>query len=317
VIELTQNRVGIAIGDVVGHGVRAAAVMGQLRTALRAYALEDYAPGQVLEQVDRLLQSIRGRSMATAAYGIFDPEDASLCLSSAGHLPPVVMRPDEPPRLLDMELGPPLGAMPYASYGERATTLDEDELVLLYTDGLVEVRGEPIDRGLDRLLAVVAGSPSPEHACRKVVRELVPREGASDDIAFVALQNEAVPDELLLYLPTVPPVLTQVRQSLRRWMRARGATKQVVDAVVLACGEACANAIEHAYSPNPSFFTLEARADGDDLSFAVRDHGHWRPPRGQNRGRGLSIMEALMDSVEVKRTRAGTEILMRSTVSGR
>jgi anti-sigma regulatory factor (Ser/Thr protein kinase)/putative methionine-R-sulfoxide reductase with GAF domain len=311
VIELAQGRVAIAIGDVVGHGVRAAALMGQLRTALRAYALEDYSPGQALERLDRLLQSIRGRGMATAAHATFDPDNGKLHFASAGHPPPLVIAPGEEPRLIETAPAAPLGALPYSTYTDDEITLAEGEIFVLYTDGLVEVRGEAIDAGFERLIETVRGAATPEQACRQLVRELVPREGAADDIAFVALQREPVTDKLLLRLPASPSVLVQVRRALRRWLRAYDVASEKVDFITLACGEACANAIEHAYSPATAFFELEAKASNGTFTFAVRDLGQWRPPRGENRGRGLTIMESVMDGVDVNSTSNGTEVLMR------
>jgi serine phosphatase RsbU (regulator of sigma subunit) len=190
VVELPHGSVGIAIGDVVGHGVRAAALMGQLRTALRAYALEGYEPRKVLEKLDRLLQSIRGPGMATAAYATFEPEARKLRFASAGHMPPAMTARDGDPRLVETSPGVPLGAIPnYSGYAEQEVTIEAGEIFLLYTDGLVEVRGESLDVGFDRLLDVMRGASSPQRLCHEIVGSLVPRKGARDDIAFVALQS--------------------------------------------------------------------------------------------------------------------------------
>jgi serine phosphatase RsbU (regulator of sigma subunit)/anti-sigma regulatory factor (Ser/Thr protein kinase) len=316
VMELPRGCVGIAIGDVVGHGVRAAALMGQLRTALRAYALEGYEPGQVLERLDGLLHSLRGHGMATAAYGKFEPEDGKLRFASAGHPPPAVAAKDGDPRLVEISPGVPLGAFPYSSYSESELTLGHGEMFLLYTDGLVEVRGESLDTGLGRLLEAIRGAPSPERMCHQIVRRLVPREGARDDIAFVVLQSEPVPEKLSLRLPAEPSVLAQVRQALRRWLRAHGARDGEIELITLACGEACANAIQHAYSPGPAFFEVVARMDDGQITLAVRDSGEWRGARDPARGRGLEIMESVMDAVEINASPQGTEIWMRRSRAG-
>jgi serine phosphatase RsbU (regulator of sigma subunit)/anti-sigma regulatory factor (Ser/Thr protein kinase) len=311
VIELPGGNIGVAIGDVVGHGVKAATLMGQLRTALRAYALDGYEPGDVLERLDRLLQSIRGRGMATAAYAMFEPDSRKLLMSSAGHLPPAIAAPGGENRLLDISPGPPLGAQSYPSFPVTETALEEAEVFLLYTDGLIERRGEHLDEGFGRLLEALEGASSAERACRQLVRELVPREGAHDDIAFVAIQSAPIPTELLITLPADPSVLAQARRALRRWLRARGVAGEDIEMVTLACGEACANAIEHAYSPAPAAFELKGRIDDGELELSVRDIGHWRAPRGMNRGRGLAIIESVMDAVEVSATDQGTQVLMR------
>jgi serine phosphatase RsbU (regulator of sigma subunit) len=189
VIDLPRGQVGIAIGDVVGHGVRAATLMGQLRTALRAYALEDHPPGLVLERLDRFLQSIRGPGMATAAYATFDPDGGKLRFASAGHPPPAMAAPDGARRFVETSPNVPLGVLPESSYAEQELTLGDGQMFLLYTDGLIEVRGESLDVGLDRLLDVMRGASTPQRLCNQIARALVPREGARDDIAFVALQS--------------------------------------------------------------------------------------------------------------------------------
>jgi anti-sigma regulatory factor (Ser/Thr protein kinase) len=98
---------------------------------------------------------------------------------------------------------------------------------------------------------------------------------------------------------------------MRRWLRDRGADDGAITEITLAVNEACANAIEHAYPPRPAMFELTARAVGDELVITVRDAGRWRPPRGEDRGRGLTIIETAMDGVEVNTTAEGTELVMR------
>jgi putative methionine-R-sulfoxide reductase with GAF domain len=189
VMDLNGDCVGIAIGDVVGHGVRAASLMGQLRTALRAYALDGYGPAEVLERLDRLLQSIRGRGMATAAYATFDPEQRRLRFAAAGHPPPALAPPETPGRLVETSPNLPLGVMPDWRYEEQEVTLSEGDMFLLYTDGLIEMRGKSLDTGLGLLLEAMQGASTPHRLCNQIVRTLVPQEGARDDIAFVALQS--------------------------------------------------------------------------------------------------------------------------------
>jgi anti-sigma regulatory factor (Ser/Thr protein kinase) len=204
-----------------------------------------------------------------------------------------------------------LGTLPYCSYVESEATVAGGEIVLFYTDGLVEVRGEPLGDGLARLLSAVSGARSAELACQQVTQSLVSPEGAPDDVAVVALQSAPVPAELKLRFPADPTVLARIRQTLRRWLHEMGAEPDESGAIVLACGEACANAIEHAYSPVSASFELEATSSEGLIELAVRDAGRWRAPRGNNRGRGLTIMEATMDQLEVRQTGDGTEVLMR------
>lgn len=309
-IELPRGLVGIVIGDVVGHGIKAATLMGQLRTVLRSYALEGHPPGRTLELVDRFVITAAESAMATAIYAVFDPESNRLHFATAGHLPPVLIAA-QGARLVDVAPSPPLGAFPYGVCAEHQLVLGAGETLMLYTDGLVERRGIPLTQGLDALLEVVADATSPEEACLLSFEQMVPVSGPSDDAAVITLQNTPVPAELRLELPADPKVLSDIRRALRRWLRHHGADGEEIAEVTLAVNEACANAIEHAYSPAPAAFELDGRVEGNRVLISIRDGGRWREPRGANRGRGFTIMEAAMDHVEVKPGDDGTEVLMR------
>jgi anti-sigma regulatory factor (Ser/Thr protein kinase)/putative methionine-R-sulfoxide reductase with GAF domain len=310
VIQLPHGLVGIAIGDVVGHGIRAAALMGEVRFALHAYALEGHPPGRTLELVDRYVQTMREHPMATAAYAVFDTETGSLRLATAGHVPPIIFGPTRA-EVLDVEPGAPLGAFPYGSCPEHALALATGEMILMYTDGLVERRGNALAQGIDELLAIVKTGDTAEQACRNAMERLVPPEGLDDDVAMLVLHNLPVAARLRLHLPANPKALADVRQIVRRWLRERGAGGDDVNEITLAVGEACANAVEHAYSPGPAWFELEATESGGEVTIAVRDAGRWREARGENRGRGLRIIDAAMSDVDLTPTSDGTEIVMR------
>jgi anti-sigma regulatory factor (Ser/Thr protein kinase)/putative methionine-R-sulfoxide reductase with GAF domain len=309
VIELPRGRLGIAIGDVVGHGTRAAALMGQLRTALHAYALESNGPGRALDLVDRFMESIGG-GMATAAYGVFDPQTGGLTLATAGHLPPIVAS-EAGARVLDIVPAPPLGAFPYGSYAETELSLESGSTIVLYTDGLVERPGVSVSDGIEKLADIVRRAGSVEDACVLAMDRLVPPGGARDDVAILALRNLPVPATLDLRLPADPGVLSSMRHTLRRWLVARGATRTDLTEITMAVSEACANAIEHAYSPGPNEFHLHGSGGDGSVTLIVRDTGRWREPRGYDRGRGLGIMDAAMDKVDIDRSAAGTVITMR------
>ena len=151
VMELPRGKVGVVIGDVVGHGIAAAALMGRLRTALHAYAIESHGPGRTLELVDRFVQSLNEPAMATAAYAVFDTYISKICYATAGHLPPIVISGADT-RMLDVTPAPPLGAFPYGRCPEHELELGSGEMLFLYTDGLVERRGMPLNLGIDALV---------------------------------------------------------------------------------------------------------------------------------------------------------------------
>ncbi len=195
VFELPHGRIGVAIGDVVGHGIRAAALMGQLRTALHAYAIQGHGPGRTLELVDRFVHLMADEAMATAAYAVLDPETGQVRFASAGHLPPIVAGAGRA-RVIETEPAAPLGAFPYGSSTEHELSLAGGEMLVLYTDGLIERAGAPLDGSIDQLIEILSDASSPESACELAIDQLVPLEGLRDDAAIVAVENGDVPDEL-------------------------------------------------------------------------------------------------------------------------
>jgi anti-sigma regulatory factor (Ser/Thr protein kinase) len=317
VIDLPGGQVGLAIGDVAGHGLRAAALMGQLRTGLRAYALDGHPPAGTLKRLDRLLQTIAGRGMATAAYAVLDPATGTLRYASAGHPPPVIVRGGTEASLLGISTAPPLGTLPFATYSEVEIMLEPGDTILLYTDGLIERRSEPLTDGLERLRVLASTPASADQLCQRVTHELVPAGGGDDDIAVVALRIVPVEAAMSVRFAADPEVLAQMRRMLGRWLQAHGAQPSEIDVLTLACGEACANAIQHAYAPGLAYFELEAvHADGL-VTLTVRDTGRWREPRGVTRGRGLKMIEAAVDELAVTTGEEGTEVVMRHRLGSR
>ncbi len=317
VIELPRSQVGVVIGDVVGHGLDAATLMSELRTALHAYALDGNGPARTLELVDRFAVSLDRDVMATAAFALVDGEAGVVRYASAGHLPPVFVSPDGVGRLIEVPLAPPLGTFGFKHCSEHELPFGPGETLMLYTDGLVERPGIPLRRSLAELVDVVRGARSPEEACLLTMDRLVPYRGPRDDVAVIAVRNDPVPAVLDVELPADPSMLGRVRQMLTRWLTAQGLEREVQAEILIAVSEACANAVEHAYGPSRGRFEVRARrigepeSGGDSIEVAVSDTGRWRPARGENRGRGLKIMEAAMDSLDVRAADGGTEILMR------
>jgi anti-sigma regulatory factor (Ser/Thr protein kinase)/putative methionine-R-sulfoxide reductase with GAF domain len=306
--ELPRGRLGIAIGDVVGHGLRAASLMGQLRTALRSYALEDHSPGRTLQLVDRYTRALSDMAMATAAYAILDPETGALQLASAGHLPPIVLG-NGAGRVIDVVTSPPLGAFPYSSWADQDDSLSDGEILLFYTDGLVERPGTALTASIERLLSTTAGATSAEDACARAVEQVLPF--GRDDMALVAMPYSALPAELTMRVAAEPPVLADIRRTLRRWLNDQSVTAADTREILLAVSEASANAIEHAYSPAPAEFVVRATCENGELAFVVADQGTWRNPRGEHRGRGLKVIRAAMDEVQINTSGDGTEVVMR------
>ncbi|HEY2768568.1 MAG TPA: SpoIIE family protein phosphatase [Solirubrobacteraceae bacterium] len=314
-IVLPGGCVGLAIGDVVGHGVRAATLMGELRAALRAYALvEPASPGAALERLNALVASTHGAGMvATLLYMVIDPESARVRFASAGHLPPLLMSADGETRFLDHRSAPPLGAIEHANFRAWESHLSVGDTVLLYTDGLVERRGEAIDVGLQRLRDALSTAPGDlERLCSHVLARAPGGPGVSDDMALLAVRLSAPAEgRLELDFPAEPESVSLARHRLERWLQEMGIGEDDVFAIKLAVSEACANAVEHAYGPESGrVFHLFAERSGGDVVVQVSDRGRWRTPRGSQRGMGLKMIEQLMDTVEVQHLAAGTTVRM-------
>jgi PAS domain S-box-containing protein len=310
VFDVGDGRIGLVIGDVAGRGVQAAAVMAQLRNALRAYALDSHPPADALQRLNRLAWTLDRSVMATVIYLVFDAGSGIVELANAGHLPPLVRHPDGSTDFVEQGRSVPLGALPSMAYSEVEFHLEPGSVLLLYTDGLVEERRVPIDHGLTRLARSVRNEHDDLDAlCDHLLATV---DDAEDDVAMLALEPlPVVAEALQLTMPADPLMLVSVRRSLRRWLIACEATDQESYDIVLACNEACANAIEHAYGPGDGSVTMDAALSDHEVSITVRDFGRWREPRGDNRGRGLPLIEAVMDSLTVaKADGEGTEVRM-------
>jgi GAF domain-containing protein len=185
-VPVAQGRVALLIGDVMGRGVQAAAVMGQLRAMARALLGVDASPAQVLTRLDLALPLLEGDHLATAAIALLDPAKRTLTLASAGHLPPLLVRADGTTTFIRVEPGPPLG-VGNGTFVERRLQLPADSTVLFYTDGLVEGLTLPVDDGMRLLAEASAGSSGPEGLCDVALRALGRDKIADDDTALLAV----------------------------------------------------------------------------------------------------------------------------------
>jgi len=311
VFPLVAGQVALVIGDVMGHGVAAAALMAQLRTALRAYALEGHEPAAVAERLNHLLIPLRPTSMTTLAYVVLDTERETARMISAGHPPPLVALPGEAPQYLNVEGDPPLGVAPGHRFTEHTFSLPADSRLVMVTDGAIEVRGEPLDAGLERLRAQAAELPSPPALCDAVTA----RPSHEDDLAVIAVRVAALPEHFRSAWPADAGALRVLRQSLRRWLGKWGADPDEIYDITVAVQEASANAVEHAYAPGSAAFEVDAHHDDGVITVIVHDRGQWREARGgDQRGRGLPIMESLMEKVDVERTEHGTTVRLKRTL---
>ena len=310
VLRLPAGRVGVVMGDVVSRGLPAAAAMGQMRTALRACANDGSPPADVLRRLNDLVRSGENPEMATVAYAVLDPVGGEMVYSLAGHPPPLVLGHDGATRFLDQDRGGPVGVVTGAGFRQAADALRPGDTLLLYTDGLVERRGQSLDEGFRDLERTAGkGSRWPDELCDQLVAEL---GNVPDDVAVLAVGLIAASDgPLELRVRAIPESLSAMRRSLGSWLDGAGADEDEAYDVVVAVGEAAANAVEHAYGPTEAEFEVSVEVDGGDVQITVTDQGRWRPARGRNRGRGMDLMEQLMDEVRVETGEGGTAVIMR------
>ncbi len=309
---LPTGRVCIAVGDVVGRGLRAAAVMGRLRSALRAHALgHQNDPALVIDLVDRQLRHFDPGEMATVVVAVLEPSFDRLHLSSAGHPAPLLAAGGGPARYLEVAHDPPLGVAPRRRRRSVTVDLPPGAVVCFYTDGLVERRGRSLEDRLELLKKAVLPAPA-EQVCTTVMGQLIGLEQAADDVALLVVRrHDSRTEPLEMTVPAVPPSLSLIRAAVRRWLDDAGAGPADVTDILLAVGESTTNVVEHAYGPAGGTVSVRVELDGPDVIVTVRDTGQWRSPRGSNRGRGTSIMEATGDAFVIDHGPDGTEVVIR------
>lgn len=312
VIAIDSGRVGLVMGDIAGKGLAAASMVGRLRSAMRAYALEGHPPAEVVSRLNQLVWSeLEDSQMATLVYLEIDPGTGDITWVNAGHPPPLVLSRDGP-AFLDGPRSVPLGVMPFPTFEIGTAVLAGDSTLLLYTDGLVERPGELLDHGFDRLATAVADSGrGAEELCDHVLERLVPAGAMADDVALLSLHMPLLSERFSLSLPSQPEELASMRALLRRWLRNAEATEQDVAEILAATGEAAANAIEHSGNGGTEPFEIEGVVEDGQVAITVRDTGNWHEKRTKGRGRGLIMMRQLMESVDITPSETGTTVHLR------
>ncbi|MFJ1703916.1 SpoIIE family protein phosphatase [Kitasatospora sp. NPDC088346] len=305
VVPLSSGRVALVVGDVMGHGIRAAATMGQLRTVARTLATLDLAPEQVLTRLDETAMGIGEGQFATCVCAVYDPVERTCTIASAGHLPPVAVAPDGSARILDVPPGVPLGVGGVA-FSAVEFTLPQGGLIALYTDGLVEKRGRDLDEGiglLSRTLAVRGRTL--EESCDAALAALV-ADGTDDDIAMIMARVLPVPSDRIATLPLAGdgPLPGRARRFTRATLAAWGLSA-VSDYAELMVSELVTNAMLHADAPRrlrlfrDRYLTLEVSDAGRQSprmrSSAEEDEG----------GRGMHLVSELAHRWGTRQTRNG------------
>lgn len=313
VITLGAGRTAVVIGDVMGRGVRAAAVMGQLRTAVRAYARLDLPPHEVLQLLDGLAAEIDASQIATCVYAVHDPNEGRLVYASAGHPPILVRDEDGTVRRAEEPTGPPLGMGGWL-HTSGSIALPPGSTAVLYTDGLVERRREDIDEGMAALERALSGATgTPQVVCDRLLRSLGVTAEHDDDVAVLVLQHPArVGGDAELFHNAALDLLGGTEAAPRARAFASGVLAswrfptELHDLGVLAVSELVANSLQHGTPP----MRLRLRRTDRRLIVEVTDGDEHLPRRRRaetedEAGRGISIIATIASSWGSRRTPDG------------
>jgi PAS domain S-box-containing protein len=299
---LPDGRVAIAVGDIVGRGLHAAARMGRVSTALRAYAHDSASPADAVERLDRLVTAEDIVEFATLLLIFLDPGTGAGRACSAGHPPPLLVGAGGTD-IVAVAAGPPIG-IGSASRPETALTVPHGATLVAYTDGLVERRTVALDAGIERVREAAAGGrpgESAEQLVERVIAGVIGAGATDDDVALVAVRR--LGPELQRTFPAEPPAVAAARHEVTAFAYAHGFADQLVGDLALAISEACTNVVVHAYRdhPGPGPMHVTARLDGGALEVTVADEGGGVRPRGDSPGvgLGLQIMSRTAESCEV------------------
>ena len=320
VLPVGDDGIGIIVGDCVGRGLSAAAVMGQLRSSARALLLTGASPARLLEQLDSVASFIPDAFCTTVFVAILDAPSETLTYSSAGHVPAVLTSSGSQPLLLTDARSVPLAVQRDEPRPQTTAALTAESTLLLYTDGLVERRDEPIDAGIARVAEVMMQSIDlpVDAVADTVLDKLSPETGFDDDVAIVLYRHPG--PALVIEIDAIPARLTDVRHQLGAWLRSAGAAEALAADIVLVVNEACSNSAEHAYrGREPGTMRVQAARDDRHIHVQVADAGSWKTPPADpgTRGRGLLLMRTLSERVDLDGTAEGTTVDMRFTFGER
>ncbi|USQ84298.1 SpoIIE family protein phosphatase [Streptomyces phaeoluteigriseus] len=319
-VKLPGARTALVVGDVMGHGLNSAAMMGQLRTAVQTMAALDLPPAQLLRNLDDLAQRLGETYLATCLYAVYDPIASELHLANAGHIPPVLVRADDGrSELLDLPTGAPIGVGGVPFEAVRVRVAPGDRLVMC-TDGLVEMRGEDIGVGLATLCESAAHpAASMDDACDTIIRALNTRGGRKDDVALLlARLNGIEPDDVAEWtFPLAPAQVGRARAVVREQLHGWGLAKLAGPAELMV-SEVVTNAVRHSHG-RPVTLRL---VRGDALLCEVDDDDHEMPTLlsagpDDEVGRGLRVVSALAREWGTSRTAAGKSVWFELTLPRR
>jgi PAS domain S-box-containing protein len=311
VLPVGDHGIGIVVGDCVGRGLPAAAIMGQLRSSARALLLTGAQPAVLLEQLDAAASLIPNAYCTTVFLAILDTESGVLQYSNAGHMPALLAGAGSGTTVLTDARSVPLAVRRDEHRPQASRVLPPGSTLMLFTDGLVERKYESIDDGIDRAADVLVDTMKLplDAVADAVLGELAPAAGYDDDVAMVIYRHKLVP--LRIESEATADKLADIRRRLTSWLRAADVPDELTADIVLAVNEACTNSVEHAYRGHSvGTMLLEVEAIEGEVHARVGDWGSWKEPAVNpgSGGRGLILIRAISDSVELDCTPAGTTI---------
>ncbi|HLW46660.1 MAG TPA: MASE1 domain-containing protein [bacterium] len=321
VFRLPSGKLVLSIGDVAGRGLAAAVVMGELRQTIRTAALDHEDPAEVLERASQALTLAHGRNaMATAIVAILDPLTSQLSYATAGHPAPVLAAPGGAPAAALPAGGGPLGYLSMMRTPSWTVGLPAGALLVLYTDGLIEQNRDVVE-GQEAVIRAsrreVAERSS--DAAKAILGAVLQGRRAMDDVAIITLAIDVAPfDRFDLTLPAEPASAGVIRQAVRRLARVAALDEKREVDLTIAVGEAVNNTIEHAYRAAEGTVRVLGVREPDEVRVSVIDSGTWRAARAPDGGgRGLALIRDLADSVDMRRTAAGTIVAIGMRAEGR
>lgn len=310
VLPIGDHRIGIVVGDCVGRGLPAAAIMGQLRSSARALLINGAEPAVLLDQLDSAAALIPNAYCTTVFLAILDTETGALQYSNAGHMPAVLTGPEPgTTTLLTDAASVPLAVRRDEPRPQTTLMLPPGSTLMLFTDGLVERKHESIDDGIARAADVLAKTMTwpLDTVADEVLRAQEPEGGYDDDVAMVIYRHHQTP--LRIESDATADQLVRIRHRLADWLRAAHITDELAADIVLVVNEACTNCVEHAYRGFVAgTMVVEASLGDGEVHTRITDYGSWKTPSANpvNGGRGLPLIRALSHATHLDTAATGT-----------
>jgi serine phosphatase RsbU (regulator of sigma subunit)/anti-sigma regulatory factor (Ser/Thr protein kinase)/integral membrane sensor domain MASE1 len=311
--ELNDGRIGLVVGDIVGHGMDAMISMGRLRTALGALALRSTDPATALTELDEFVGGPDGTAYTTVFYAIVDLESMSVEYSSAGHPHALLMTESGLTTWLDQGQSEPLTGDRSIQRRNGSLEFEAGAVLILYSDGLVERRGESLQEGMEllRQTAIGLASHDAEEMCRRLFALLDDGEERNDDVVVLVMKTASLSPSYRQVFPATPEELYSIRSSIRAWLDAREVAESTADDILIAVGEATANVIRHAYR-GQEVGDVEVRMSLKDsrIDVEVADRGQWQEPHktGDRLGIGTELIRRVSDGMAVHSGTEGTVV---------